>query len=201
MSDDFERRLEELLEERANVGSSTHRRVVDSIGVLPDRRRRGPATTLLAAAAVAALAVVALAGVYVTQRPPDVAAPTASASTSPPTPTRQLRPVWAIDLASHLDCDGPPSSIGLGITPESAASSDAASLTPDDAFDAIRRAYPMLPPTGFTPTLIDDHWALQRYLVDGRPKVHVVATDQVAGVAPGDGWRIVGLRTCDPSEF
>jgi hypothetical protein len=59
----------------------------------------------------------------------------------------------------------------------------------------------MLPDTGFSPVLVDDHWALQRLVVDGRPKVHIVATDQVPGIPPGTGWRVVGMRACDPSEY
>ena len=201
MSDDLERRLEDLLDERGRVSAATQARTLDSIDRLPDRQRRLMWPRLLAAAAVVALAVVALVSVAPSRRPPDVAAPSLSASPSSPRPTLQLRPVWAIDIASHLDCEGPPSSIGEEVTLESAARSDQASLTPDAAFDSIRRDYPMLPATGFTPTLVDDHWALQRYIADGRPKIHIVATDQVPGTPPGNGWRIVGIRTCDPAEY
>lgn len=200
MSDDLEQRLQDLLEERGTVSAPTQAQALDSIGRLPDRRRRVALPTLLAAAAVIALAVVALASVYTTRRPADIAAPSLFPSPSSPSPTLQIRPVWAIDLASHLDCEGTPSNIGVELTTESAASADAY-LTPDAAFEAIGRDYPMLPTSGFTPTLMDDHWALQRYIVDGRPKVHIVATDQVPGSPPSSGWRIVGIRTCDPSEF
>jgi hypothetical protein len=201
MSDDLERRLQDLLEERGRVSPATQERVLDSIDRLPDHRRRIHSTTRLAVAAVIAVAVVALASVYATRRPPDVAAPSPSGSPASPSPTLQIRPVWAIDLVSHLDCDGPSSSIGEDVTTESAARSDDAYLSPDAAFDAIRRGYPALPTTGFAPILVDDHWALQRYIVDGRTKVHIVATDQVPGVPPVSGWRIVGIRTCDPSEY
>ena len=200
MSDDLERRLRDLLEERGRISDATQAHALDSIDRLPDRRRL-MRPTLLAAAAAVTLAVVALASVYSTRRPPDVAAPSASASPSSPAPTLQIRPVWAIDVASHLDCDGAPSSIGVEITLESAAASDAAYPTPDAAFDAIRRAYPVLPETGFTPVLVDDHWALQRLVVGGRPKVHIVATDQVPGSPTANGWRVVGIRSCDASEY
>jgi hypothetical protein len=200
MSDDVERRLQDVLEERADVQAETRDRVIDSIDRLPERRRGGRMDTRLAVAAAVALAVVGLGSVYVTQRPPDVAAPSASTAPASASPTLQIRPVWAIDLGSHLDCDGPPSLIGVDVTTESAVNADAY-RTSDAAFDAIRRDYPMLPATGFTPTLVDDHWALQRYIVDGRSKVHIVATDQVPGIAPGNGWRIVGIRTCDPAEY
>jgi hypothetical protein len=201
MSDDLEQRLQDLLEERGSVAAATQGRTLDSIDRLPSRQRRSSWSTLLAAAAVLAVAVVGLASVYATRRSSEVAAPSPSRSPSSPSPTLQVRPVWAIDVPSHLDCDGPPSSIGEDVTLESAASSDEANVTPDAAFDAIRRDYSILPATGFTPTLVDDHWALQRYIVDGRSKVHIVATDQVPGIAPGNGWRIVGIRTCDPAEY
>lgn len=202
MSDDLEPRLEDLLDERARVSAATQVRVIDSIDRLPDPRRRTAMPPLAAAAAaVVLLAVVGFAAIYVLQRPPDVAAPSPSGSPSSPSPTLQIRPVWAIDIASHLDCDGPPSSIGEEVTLESAASSEQAYLNPDAAFDAVRRDDAQLPAAGFTPTLVDDHWALQRYIADGRPKVHMVATDQVPGIPPGNGWRIVGIRTCDPSEY
>lgn len=200
MSDDLERGLQDLLEERGGVSPATQAQVLDAIGRLPDQRRRVASPTVLAAAAVIALAVVALASLYTTRRPPDVAAPSPPASPSSPSPTLQIRPVWAIDLVSHLDCDESPSTIGADVSTQSAASADAYD-TPDAAFEAIRRHYRMLPTAGFTPTLRDDHWALQRYIVDGRPKVHIVATDQVPAIPPVSGWRIVGIRTCDPSEF
>lgn len=200
MSDDLERRLQDVLEERGRVTPETQERTLDAIDRLPAHRRRTMGPMLLGAAAMVAVAIVAFASVYATRRPSDVAAPSPSSSPSSPSPTLQIRPVWAIDLASHLACDGPPSLIGVDVTNESAVNADAY-LTPDAAFDAIRRDYPMLPTTGFTPTLVDDHWALSRYIVDGRPKVHIVATDQVPRVPLGNGWRIVGIRTCDPAEF
>lgn len=200
MSDDLERRLQDLLEQRATVTSATRDRVLGSIDGLPSRgvRARQILGPVSIGAAIVVLTIIGLTSA-VSQRPPTVLAP--SATPSSPAPTLQLRPVWAIDVESHLECDGPPSSIGLDVTMESAASSDVAYVTPDAAFHAIRSDYPMLPATGFTPILTDDHWALQRYVVDGRPKVHIVATDQVPGISSGTGWRVVGIRTCDPAEY
>jgi hypothetical protein len=116
MSDDLEQRLQDLLEERGSVTAATQGRTLDSIDRLPSRQRRSSWSTLLAAAAVLAVAVVGLASVYATRRSSEVTAPSPSRSPSSPSPTLQVRPVWAIDVPSHLDCDGPPSSIGEDVT-------------------------------------------------------------------------------------
>ena len=60
---------------------------------------------------------------------------------------------------------------------------------------------PSLPASGFTSPLVDGHWALQRYLVDGRAKVHAVSTNQFPGAPTETRWQVVGLRACDPSEL
>jgi hypothetical protein len=73
--------------------------------------------------------------------------------------------------------------------------------TPEEALDAYLRAFPSLPKSGFTPPLIDGRWALQRYLVGGRPKVHAVATNQFPGAPDETRWQVVGLRACDPAEI
>ena len=205
MSDDLEPRLREVLDARGSVAPDTVDRVVASIDTLPGRTGRDRARLPVAAiAAVVIVAVVGLALVALTRRPVDSAAPAtpppSTASPSPAaSPTIPPRPVWAVDLASHLDCDGPPSSIGMDVPAVPAAVDPAA--TPDAALEAVRRDYPMLPATGFTRVLISGHWALHRYIVDGRPKVHIISTDLFADTPGASGWQVVGLRACDPSEF
>ena len=211
MSDDLEPRLEELLAERGRVDANAVDRALGAIDALPDRRRpSSPAQ--LAAAAVIALAVIGLGIAVALPRPADVAtpspspsmpsrapSPSAAAITPEPTPTVQPRPVWAIDLASHLDCDGPPAT-GTGMdVPEVPAWFDLAP-TPDGALQLILTPFQNLPASGYLPVLVDGHWALHRYLVDGRPKVHIVSHDQFPD-APNEGWSVVGVRTCDPSEY
>jgi hypothetical protein len=205
MSDDLEPRLREVLEERARVRPETVDRVVAGIGRLPDRGRRDRAVLPMAAiAAVVIVAIVGLALVELTRRPADIAAPPTSPPATPSatvaaSPAGQPRPVWAIGLADHLDCDGPPSTIGMDVPAVPEAVDPAAS--PDAALERIRRDYPSLPESGWTRVLISGHWALHRYIVDGRPKVHVVSTDLFPDTASVSGWQVVGLRACDPSEF
>lgn len=206
MSDELERRLQDLLEERGSVASSTHRRVVDSIGALPDQRRRAPATRLLAVAVIA-LTLVALTGVYVTQRPPDVLAPSPEPTASPsvdepsasPSPTLQSRPVWARELASHLDCDGAVATMGMDV-PESPDPLEPG-ISPDEALDNFLIDYPSLRRSLFGDAYVVGHWALHRYVANGRAKVHIVSTNQFPEVPDETRWQVVGMRACDQSEY
>jgi hypothetical protein len=210
MNDDLDRRLQELLAERGKVEPNAVDRALGAIDGLP-QRRRSSRSAQLTAAAVIALAVIGLGLAAVLPRPADVATPSPSPSTpslgptsSPavvtpsPTPTVQPRPVWAMNLADHLDCDGPPSTMGMDV-PAVLEPSDSAP-TPEGVLPVIQMLYP-LPASGFSPVLVDGHWALYRYLVDGRAKVHAVSTDQVPGLPTNTAWYVVGLRACDPSEF
>jgi hypothetical protein len=212
MSDDLEPRVRDMLGERARVSPETVERVAASIERLPDRGVRPRAAVPLAAiAAVLIVAVVGITLATLVRRPADVVAPatpSVSATDSPtstpvttpsPTPTDQPRPVWAMNVADHLDCDGPPSTIGMDV-PAVPDPFDPAP-TPDDALANILRDYSTLPDAGFTRPLVVGHWALHRYLVDGRAKVHVVSTDRFPDVPSETGWQVVGLRACDPSEF
>ena len=206
MSDDLERRLEDLLDERARVSAATHERTLDSIDRLPDRRKRHIFGPVSIAAAMVVLTVIGLAAA-ISPRTPPVLAPSPSTTASPqtslpsasPSPTLQPRPVWAKDLAEHLRCDGPISSIGMDV-PASPGPLDPAD-TPDEALDNILNDYRSLPDSGYTSALIDGHWALHRYLVDARAKVHIVSTNQFPDVPVETRWQVVGLRACDPSEF
>jgi hypothetical protein len=211
MNDDLDERLQELLAERGTVRPDAIDRALSGIDALPERkptRRSMP----LAAAAVVAVAVIGLALAVLLPRPADVATPSPSPSmlsqapspsaaviTPEPTPTEEARPVWAMDLASHLDCDGPPSTIGVDVPPVPEPFDPGE--TPDRALSNILLTYWNLPASGYEPVLVDGHWALHRYFVDGRPKVHVVSTNEFPDVPSETRWEVVGLRACDQSEF
>ena len=127
MTDDLEPRLKELLAERGRVDANAIDRALGAIEALPERRpaRRSMQFT---AAAVVTLAVVGIAMVVLFLGPTDVATPSPSPSipslapssstavvTPSPTPTMQPRPVWAMNLSDHLECDGPPATpVGRG---------------------------------------------------------------------------------------
>jgi len=218
MKHDLESRLQDLLAERGRVGQATVDRVLASMDSLPDRHLGGRARVPVAAvAAVVVVTVVGLALVALFRDPADVAtqvspspstasvAPSASAAAVSPeptassSPTLQPRPAWTVDLASRLDCDGPPSTMGMDVPPIPGPIDPAP--TPEGALDNIRLDYWTLPASGFEATLVDEHWALHRYFVDGRAKVHAVSTNQFEEVPSETRWQVVGLRACDPSEF
>lgn len=216
MTDDLETRLGDLLEERGRVDQPSVDRVLGGIESLPDRRAGGRARLPLAAlAAVVVLAVAGLALAALLRDPADIAAPlspspsvssiapsaspAAVSPTAPASPTLQPWPDWAVDLASQLACDGPPADLGNDV-PAVPGPFDPAP-TADGALDNIRITYQNLPASGFEPVLVEGHWALHRYLVDGRPKVLAVSTNQFPDVPSETRWEVVGLRACDPSEF
>jgi hypothetical protein len=202
MSDDLERRLKDVLADRSQVDPDAVERALDGIDALPARPARFPRSV-----AVAAVVMVAVVGVaLVTLLRPDVdvmSPPSAVPSASEPSrtvgPTLQPPPVWAVDLAGHLDCDGPPSSLGMETDPDPVPFDPRD--TPEAALADYLRDFTSLPQSGYTTPLIDGHWALQRYLVPGRPKVHAVATNQFPGAPAETRWQVVGLRACDPAEF
>jgi hypothetical protein len=107
--------------------------------------------------------------------------------------------VWAVDLVGHLDCDAAASSIGMETDPDPVPFD--AWPTPDEALEDFLADRPSLPSTGFSAPLIDGRWALHRYLVEGRPKVHAVSTNQFPGAPSEARWQVVGLRACQPEEF
>ena len=211
MNDDLDQRLRDLLTERGTVAPDAIDRALRRTDALPERRRTRRSTPL-AAAAVVALAVIGLTLGVLLPRPTDVAKPSPSPSvlsqapspsaaviTPEPTPTVQPRPVWAMDVASHLDCDGPPSTMGMDVPPVPGPFDPGE--TPDRALENTLLTYWNLPASGYTPVLVDGHWALHRYLVDGRAKVHVVSTNEFPDVPSETRWEVVGLRACDRSEF
>jgi hypothetical protein len=73
--------------------------------------------------------------------------------------------------------------------------------TPDGALANILIPYSNLPVAGYAPTIVDGDWALYRYLVDGRAKIHAVGTNRFPDSPQETRWEVVGLRTCDPSEY
>ena len=214
MNDEFETRLDELLAERSRVGHHTVERVVRSIDSFPNRRTVPRARVPLAAmAAVVLVALIGLAVATSLQGPTEVAAPTsplpsiASPDVSPspaiatpsPSATLEARPIWATQLASHLDCEGPPLTIGSDV-PDVLEPIDLAT-TPDGALANSLISYSNQPVAGYAPTIVDGHWALYRYLVDGRAKIHAVGTNLFPDFPQVTGWEVVGFRTCDPSEY
>jgi hypothetical protein len=211
MNDELDKPLHDLLAERGAVEPDAIDRALGGIDALPER---GPTwrSVPFAAAAVVALAVIGLALAVLLPRPTDVATPSPPPSapsqapppstavvTASPSGTLEPRPVWAMNVADHLDCEGPPSTIGMDVPPIPGPSDPGE--TPDDALANILLTYGSLPASGYTPVLVDGPWALHRYLVEGRPKVHIVSTNEFPDVPSETRWEVVGLRTCDPSEF
>jgi hypothetical protein len=206
MSDDLDAGLKDVLAERGRVDPAAVDRVLARIDELPARsapRWRGPGWAM---AAVVVLAVVAVGLVALLRPSTDVATtpapvvPSASPpATTEPAATLQAPPVWAVQLASHLDCDGLPSTIGSD-TENVPRPVDPAS-SPEEALVTYLRRFPSLPATGYVRPLVSGHWALHRLMVDGRPKVHAVSTDQYPDDPAATGWTVVGLRACDPSEL
>jgi hypothetical protein len=217
MSDDLEIRLRDLLAERGRLEADSVELVLGGIDRLPARRAARSWSPLLAVAAVIVLALVGVAILAQVRGRGDVAttptAPPPTSSTGPsasptvssaqrsasPSPALQSRPVWAVDLASHLDCDGKPSANGMDV-PDLPSPFDPAE-TPEEALANIRIDYRNLPASGWTRPFVEGHYAVQRYLVDDRAKAHVVSTNQFPGVPSENRWQVVGLRMCDPSEF
>ncbi len=202
MSDELERTLQDVLTERGRVDTVAVDRVLSGIDALPARRAprwRGPgwamaAAVILTVVAVGLLALLRPATDVATSPPPIV--PSGSAA---PTTAVEPPPVWAVQLASHLDCDGLPSALGSD-TAASPVPVDPAP-TPEEALERYLRDQPVLPVTGYTRPLVSGHWALHRLIVDGRPKVHAVSTDQYPDDPGATGWTVVGLRACDASEL
>ena len=127
----------------------------------------------------------------------------AGLETPPPaaaSPSREPGPAWAADLAGQLDCEGaiPESGGEVGVFPAIEPAS-----SPDAALKALLNpaAFASLPARGFEPAQVEGHWARYGYFVDGRRKALVVASDQVEGIPDGSGWFVVGVRSCDVSEF
>lgn len=125
-----------------------------------------------------------------------VESPEPAASTVPP----NLIPMWAVNIAGQLDCDGPVASIG-GEYPESFGGPDTLSNTAEDAlaiFLGPSNPFASLPTAEYTQLHAEPHWASFGHLVDGRPKAIVLLTDTTEH---GPGWQVAGLRACDASEF
>ncbi len=115
-------------------------------------------------------------------------------------PTAEPAPAWSADLAGQLDCEGAIPEFG-GEVGEFPAMEPASS--PDAALKALLApgAFASLPAGGFEPAQVEGHWARHDYFVDGRRKALVVTSDRVEGIPDGSGWFVVGVRSCDASEF
>ena len=124
---------------------------------------------------------------------------TAAATAIEPTATAEANPIWVADLASQLQCSGPVSSTGLEVPAAFGPFDPMPSL--EEALDVLRLDYPSIPKDGFLPVEVAGHWARYRYRVSARTKIVAVATDRFDGVTEDVGWQVVGLRTCDPSEY
>lgn len=120
-------------------------------------------------------------------------APTGSAATVPPAPA------WVADLASQLECDGPPASIGGEVDAHGA---EHRAATPEAALTALLDSggYASFPARGFDPPLVEGSWARHVYQVDRRIRAIAVSTANPEGVDSAD-WAVVGIRACDAAEF
>ena len=125
-----------------------------------------------------------------------VASTEPAASRVPP----NLIPMWAVNIAGQLECDGPVARIG-GEFPESFGGPDTLNNSADDAlavFLGPSNPFASIPTAGYTQLHAETHWASFAHLVDGRPKAIVLLTDTTEH---GPGWQVAGLRACDASEF
>jgi hypothetical protein len=105
-------------------------------------------------------------------------------------------PAWAGDPASALECDGPPASIG----PEPFASSPAAPdarLVIDLWLARTHDLVVVFPRAGFSLLEARGSWQLHGVRAGGRTRA-VIVLQQGSG---GGGWSVVGVASCDPSEF
>jgi hypothetical protein len=207
MSDDFEDLLKRWLRDRAGNDRSALQALAGNVAALPPRRQRrlGPLVSLAASVAV-------LLGLLVFASPrfggvgneasPDAGSSPSEKSTEPAASNvpPNLIPMWAVNLAGQLDCDGPVARIG-GESPESFGGPDTLNNSADDAlavFLGPSNPFASIPTAGYTQLHAEPHWASFGHLVDGRPKAIVLLTDTTEH---GPGWQVAGLRACDASEF
>jgi len=207
MSDDFEELLKRWLRDRAGNDRSTLQALAGNVAALPPRRQRRLGSLVSLAASVAVLlgllvfASPRFGGVGREASPDPGSSPSdqpteESASRVPP----NLIPMWAVNLAGQLECDGPVARIG-GEFPESFGGPDTLNNSADDAlavFLGPSNPFASIPTAGYTQLHAETHWASFAHLVDGRPKAIVLLTDTTEH---GPGWQVAGLRACDASEF
>jgi hypothetical protein len=120
-------------------------------------------------------------------------------ATTPAGTTPEPAPAWAVDLRGQLDCEGPVMGLG-GEIPDS-GSVETYGPTPEEAITAFLgpgNPYATLPAAGFELRQREPHWAEFAYAVDGRTKTIVILSDTSLY---GTGWAVLGLRSCDASEF
>jgi len=208
MSDDFDARVAAWLRESARPDPASLSSVRHAIDSLPARHRarRG---WLLATAAGLAVVAVGLSSVFLAPRQggsaptgPSQVAPLFSAPATPvPSPADDgSPPVWALELAGQLECDGPVADIGGEV---GGFGSFEPAPTPDAALQQLldARLYASFPARGFDAAVVEDGWARHTYRVDGRIRALAVTTDHAEGFPAGDGWHVAGIGACDASEF
>jgi hypothetical protein len=125
--------------------------------------------------------------------------PTEPSSTPRPTIPVAPAPEWTVDLAGQLQCDGPIPRLG-GEVPDG-QEIEALGPTAQDALEVFlgpSNPYASLPTTGFVSRHVDPHWVDFGYAVGGRTKTIIVLSDTSIY---GPGWTVMGLRSCDASEF
>jgi hypothetical protein len=122
--------------------------------------------------------------------------PTTSTAQPPGGTTPEPGPPWAADPATALDCDGPPAPIG----PEPFVPSPAAP-DPGRAIDLwLARTHDIVvafPRAGFSVVEESGSWDLYGVRAGGRTRA-VVVLERAPG---GSSWSVVGVASCDPSEF
>jgi len=134
-----------------------------------------------------------------TTDPPRRTDPTEPSQSPPPTPPVAPQPDWAIDLKGQLDCEGPV--LGMGGEIPEGASIESYGPTAEEAlavFLGPSNPYASLPTTGYEPRHLEPHWAEFAYAAGGRTKTVIVLSDTTPYAR---GWAVMGLRSCDPSEF
>jgi hypothetical protein len=119
-------------------------------------------------------------------------------STEPATggSTSEPGPAWAGDPATALECDGPPASIGPGPFASSPAAPDAG-LAIDLWLARTHDLVVVFPRAGFSVLEASGSWQLHGVRAGGRTRA-VIVLEQASD---GGGWSVVGVASCDPSEF
>jgi len=131
--------------------------------------------------------------------PPRQTDPTEPSQTPKPTIPVAPTPDWAIDLRGQLACEGPV--LGMGGEIPDVGSTEAYGPTATEALETFvgpGNPYASLPTTGYEPRHLEPHWAEFAYAVDGKTKTVIVLS---ATTLFGPGWTVMGLRSCDASEF
>jgi hypothetical protein len=115
------------------------------------------------------------------------------AAAQSPSPSATIEP--SIDVLEVLDCDGPPSSTGDGLSPgEEGGGSD----DPVESAVAVVEVFGA-PRAGYELAALFEHQALVVYRNGGRVKVAVVLRDDLRPFFPA--WDVTELRMCHLEEW